>query len=96
MKTTNKKGTSHQDQLSRLKRIEGQVRGISNMIEEQRYCVDIAYQIKAIRSALLKVEQKVIEQHLQNCVKKAVSSKNNKERDAVVEEMLELMRTSQK
>ena len=63
-----KQGTCHGDQLKSLNRIEGQVRGIAGMIEEQRYCVDILQQIKAVKSALGSVERKIIDSHLNDLI----------------------------
>ena len=95
-KKKDKKGTSHEAQLKQLKRIEGQVRGISKMIEEKRYCIDILQQFKAIKSSLKAVERKVIGEHLDHCVYKAVSSKNKKEANEVIEEIKELMESVKK
>ena len=55
-------------QLARLSRIEGQVRGVARMIEEDRYCIDVLTQIRAVRAALDKVEQETLSDHLQHCV----------------------------
>lgn len=87
-----KHGTEHCNHLPRIKRIEGQVRGISKMVEEQRYCVDILTQLKAIRSAIKSLEGKILEEHLNHCVHSALSSGNNKERQAMVEELLNLVK----
>lgn len=87
-----KKGTDHQTHLPRIRRIEGQVRGVGKMIEENRYCVDILTQIKAIRSALKGLEGKILEEHLNHCVHKAVSTKNKKETKEVIDELLGLIR----
>lgn len=63
---------SHSEQLGRLKRIEGQVRGIHRMIEEDRYCVDILIQLRAVRAALKKVEGNILNRHMQHCVSQAM------------------------
>ena len=55
---------SHKDQLSSINRIEGQVRGVAKMIDEQKYCIDILNQIKAIRSAISTVEGNILKKHL--------------------------------
>ena len=60
---------SHKTQISNLKRIEGQVRGIQKMIEDEKYCVDILNQIKAVRKAITTVEGKILEKHLQSCLR---------------------------
>ena len=62
----------HEKQLPSLKRIEGQVRGVTKMIEEKKYCIDILNQIKAVKNALSTVEGKIVQSHLQACVKDAL------------------------
>ena len=61
----------HTQQLPSLKRIEGQVRGITKMIEEEKYCIDILNQIKAVRNAISTVEGKILKNHMKQCVKDA-------------------------
>jgi len=74
--------------LNRLKRIEGQVRGIQRMVEEDRYCMDVLVQINAINAALKKVGYNVAERHMKHCVQHAVEAGNGEE---TLEEMLEVM-----
>jgi DNA-binding FrmR family transcriptional regulator len=62
------KGTDHRAQLTRLRRIEGQVRGIAAMIEGDRYCLDILTQLQAVRAALARVERDVLDGHVGHCV----------------------------
>ena len=64
----------HADNLIALRRIEGQIRGIHQMIEEKRYCMDIINQIKAAKSGLVRVESKVLEKHLKCCFKQALNN----------------------
>ncbi len=59
--------------MNRLKRIEGQVRGIQKMVDEDRYCVDILVQISAIQSALKNVGYTVTERHMKHCVTDAIT-----------------------
>jgi DNA-binding FrmR family transcriptional regulator len=59
---------------NRLKRIEGQVRGIHRMIEEDRYCIDILTQLRAVRAALRRVEDEVLGDHVSHCVEHAIAS----------------------
>lgn len=75
-----------------LKRIEGQVRGVSKMIEEDRYCIDIVTQIEAVRAALAKVEADLLRQHLQHCVHKAMTSKDLDAQERVIEELVGVFR----
>ena len=62
--------------LKRLTKIEGQVRGIARMVEEKRYCIDIITQISAVRAALRKVEEAVLQDHVGHCVEHAIASGN--------------------
>ena len=96
MAQSQKKGTSHTQQKHRLKRIEGQIRGISKMVEEQRYCIDILTQIKAVKSAMSGLEQNIIEQHLDHCVHKAVNSKNKSESNEMLKEIKDLLKKTQR
>ena len=80
--------------LKRLSRIEGQVRGLSRMVEEDRYCIDIITQIAAVRAALAKVEEDILQDHIANCVEHAIASGNaNEQRKKVAELMDVLSRT---
>ena len=58
---------------SRLNRIEGQVRGVVRMVEEDRYCIDLLTQMQAIRAALHKAEEEILRDHVQHCVAQALS-----------------------
>ena len=80
---------SHQSQLSALKRVEGQVRGVIKMIDEGKYCIDVLNQIKAAKAALVKIESNVLKKHVESCVKE--SFKNKKALDSKVEELLKLI-----
>ena len=83
------KHPTHNKQLASLKRIEGQIRGIINMINDEKYCVDILNQVKAAKSALVTVESKILKRHVESCVK---TSLNNKSAiDAKVDELLKLI-----
>ena len=66
---------SHKKQLASLKRIEGQVRGIINMIDDGEYCIDVLNQIKAAKSALVSVESKVLKTHIESCVRGSFKNK---------------------
>lgn len=76
------------DLLNRLARIEGQVRGIQRMIEEDKYCVDILTQLSAATTALDRVGLRVLDSHVQGCVRDAMVS-GGKEAEAKTEELLE-------
>lgn len=75
--------------VNRLKRIEGQVRGIQKMIEDDRYCADILVQISAINAALKKVGYQVAERHMKHCVSDAVKSG---EGEAAIDELMMIMK----
>jgi len=73
---------------ARLKRIEGQVRGVLRMVEEDRYCVDVLTQIDAIRAALHKVEEQVLHDHVSHCVAGAFASGDRIEQQHKVAELV--------
>ena len=75
-----------------IARIEGQVRGIAKMIEEERYCIDIVTQIEAARAALARVESDLLRGHLQHCVHEAMTSKDTTARERVIEELVGVFR----
>jgi DNA-binding FrmR family transcriptional regulator len=83
-------------QLARLGRIEGQVRGVARMIEEERYCIDVLTQIRAVRAALDKVEQETLSDHLQHCVAHAFHAGSEKDRLTKIEELLEVLGSSRR
>ncbi|GAB4074036.1 metal-sensing transcriptional repressor [Barrientosiimonas marina] len=74
---------------NRLKRIEGQVRGIQKMIEQDRYCIDILVQINAINAALKKVGFSVAERHMKHCVSNAVQTGEGNE---AIDELMQVMK----
>ncbi|HPZ16249.1 MAG TPA: metal-sensitive transcriptional regulator [Sphaerochaeta sp.] len=77
----------------RLARIEGQVKGIRNMVESGRYCVDILLQLSAVISALKKVEDLVMENHLNTCVVDALKSEDEEQRKEKIKEVVDVMAT---
>jgi DNA-binding FrmR family transcriptional regulator len=72
----------------RLSRIEGQVRGLSNMVEEDRYCIDIVTQISAVRAALRRVEEEVLRDHVAHCVEHAITSGNKADQREKIAELM--------
>lgn len=58
--------------ITRLRRIEGQVRGVIGMVEDDRYCIDILTQIQAVKAALKKVEDEILKNHAAHCVEEAI------------------------
>ncbi|MEO1661139.1 MAG: metal-sensitive transcriptional regulator [Pseudomonadota bacterium] len=75
----------------RLARIEGQVRGVSKMIDEDRYCIDVVRQVQAIKAALSGLERLVLDDHLDTCVETALKGKNLSERREKVEELVAVL-----
>ena len=82
-----------QGNLARLRRIEGQVRGIQRMVEEDRYCPDILSQVTAAQRALQAVSRELVRNHLRHCVASAVRTGGTAEEEAY-EEIVELFRRS--
>lgn len=78
--------------LKNLNRVEGQVRGVAKMIEDERYCIDIVTQIEAARAALARIESDLLRQHLGHCVQRAMTSKNVAEQERVIEELVGVFR----
>ena len=88
--------TAKKAKLARLGRIEGQVRGVARMIEEDRYCIDILTQIRALRAALDKVEQEVLSHHLEHCVADAFTAGSERDRRAKVAELIKVLDRSRR
>lgn len=80
--------------LKRLKNIEGHVRGIERMLEEDAYCIDIIRQIQAVQSALSKVSTQILEGHLNSCLITAVRGEDPDERERVLKEISEVFDTA--
>ncbi|MFN3350854.1 metal-sensitive transcriptional regulator [Pseudorhodoplanes sp.] len=75
----------------RLQRIEGQVRGLSRMVEEDRYCIDIVTQISAVRAALRRVEEAVLRDHVAHCVEGAIASGNRADQRKKIAELMDVL-----
>lgn len=76
--------------IKRLNKIEGQVRGITRMVEDKRYCIDIITQIAAVRAALQRVEEEVLRDHVSHCVEHAISSGNKADRRKKITELMDV------
>ena len=87
--------TNRQKTLARLARLEGQVRGVARMVEEERYCVDILAQTAAIRSALKAVERLILEDHAHHCVQAAIDSGDAAEQREKFTELVALLQKAQ-
>jgi CsoR family transcriptional regulator, copper-sensing transcriptional repressor len=77
--------------LNRLNRIEGQVRGVARMVEEDRYCIDVLTQIQAVKAALAKVESEMLKAHLGHCIESAIVSGDRDEQRKKATELIELL-----
>jgi DNA-binding FrmR family transcriptional regulator len=75
----------------RLNRIEGQVRGLSRMVEDDRYCIDIVTQISAVRAALRRLEEEVLRDHVAHCVHQAITSGDQAEQRRKVSELMDVL-----
>jgi CsoR family transcriptional regulator, copper-sensing transcriptional repressor len=75
----------------RLSRIEGQVRGIARMVDEDRYCIDIVTQISAVRAALRRLEEEVLRDHVAHCVEHAIASGNKADQRRKIEELMNVV-----
>jgi DNA-binding FrmR family transcriptional regulator len=80
--------------LNRLSRIEGQVRGVARMVEEDRYCIDVLTQLRAIRAALARVETEMLKSHLGHCIESAIVSGDQAEQRKKAGELIELLERS--
>jgi CsoR family transcriptional regulator, copper-sensing transcriptional repressor len=80
----------------RLNRIEGQVRGLSKMVEEDRYCIDVITQISAVRAALRRVEEEVLKDHVSHCVDHAISTGNKADQRKKISELMAVIGRSQR
>jgi DNA-binding FrmR family transcriptional regulator len=77
--------------LKRLNRIEGQVRGLSRMVEENRYCIDVVTQITAVRAALRRAEEEILRDHVAHCVAHAIASGDTKDQGKKIAEIMEVI-----
>jgi len=77
--------------LKRLSRIEGQVRGLTRMVEADRYCIDVVTQISAVRAALRKLEEEVLRDHVGHCVEHAIASGSKSEQRKKVAELMDVI-----
>jgi DNA-binding FrmR family transcriptional regulator len=75
----------------RLKRIEGQVRGLGRMVEDDRYCIDIVTQISAVRAALRRAEEEILRDHVAHCVQGAIASGNQAQQRRKIAELMEVI-----
>ena len=77
--------------MKRLKRIEGQVRGVTRMVDEDRYCIDVVTQVSAVRAALRRAEEEILADHVAHCVEHAIASGNKAEQRRKVSELMDVV-----
>jgi CsoR family transcriptional regulator, copper-sensing transcriptional repressor len=77
--------------LKRLKRIEGQIRGLAGMVEDDRYCIDVVTQIAAARAALRRVEEEILRDHVAHCVEHAISSGDKADQRRKIAELMDVV-----
>ncbi len=77
--------------LRRLRRIEGQVRGVARMVGEDRYCIDIVTQISAVRAALRRTEEEILQDHVAHCVEHAIATGDKREQRRKVGELMDVL-----
>ncbi len=88
--------TTHEENKTRLARIEGQVRAVGRMIDDSEYCIDIITQIQAARSALQSVSKIILEKHLKHCVVEALEQNDETNIDQKLEEIMTVIKRMEK
>lgn len=83
--------TTHSEQIKFLKKIEGQVRGVQGMIENERYCIDIIDQISSIIGALNRVSDEILKKHIEGCVVGALKVGSEMEKSKKINEVIEII-----
>ena len=87
---------NRENALRRLKTVEGHLRGVIRMVEQDEYCIDVIRQIQAVEGALNKVSAQILENHLNSCVITAIQGNNAKERERMLKEITEVFEMSTK
>lgn len=87
---------AHIEELKRLRKIEGQIRGIQKMIEDRRYCIDILTQISSVVGAIKEVENNILNRHLQSCAYGTLKKGNREEKEKKIDEIIEVLRKFRK
>lgn len=92
----NKQMTTHLEELARLKKIEGQIRGIQKMITEERYCIDILTQLASVSGAIKRVKENILERHLKGCVLHSFTKGGKNDRQKRIEEVIGILQKFRK
>lgn len=88
--------TTHEEELVRLRRIEGQIRGIQKMIQEKRYCIDILTQLSSIVGAIKSVEENILSRHLKGCVQQSFTKGSVEDKAKKVDEVIGVLKKFRK
>ena len=88
--------TFHNEEMPRLKRIEGQIRGIQKMIENERYCIDILTQLSSVQGAIKSVEENILERHLKGCVQHSFTKGNKADKAEKIAEVIDVLKKFRK
>jgi len=86
----------NEDALKRLRIAEGHLRGVTRMVEEDAYCIDVIRQVQAVQAALNKISTRILENHLNSCVTTAIRGENPAERERVMKEITDVFETATK
>ncbi len=84
--------TTHEQELGRLRKIEGQIRGVQRMIEEKRYCIDILTQLNSVVGAIMSVEENILSRHLKGCIQESFRKGSRADRQRKVDEVVGVLR----
>ena len=86
----------NEEMVKRLKNIEGHIKGVEKMVDEEAYCIDVIRQVQAIQAALVKVNNMILDHHLNSCVFTAIRGDDVSERERVLNEVMEVFNATQK
>jgi len=86
----------HESALKRLKIVEGHIRGVQRMVEEDAYCIDVIRQIQAVQAALNKISAQILDEHLNSCLITAVRGEDAAERERVLKEIIDVFEAATK
>lgn len=86
----------HKENIQRLKTVEGHIRGIQRMLDEDQYCIDVIRQIQAVQSALNKISARILDGHLNTCLLTAAHGEDPEERQRIFTEITEVFETANK
>lgn len=86
----------HEDAFKRLKNVEGHIRGIERMIQEDTYCVDVIRQLQAVQAAINRISTIILEEHLNSCLITAVRGEDADERERVLKEITDVFEAATK